>query len=117
MAEDVTTVGLSESAHATLQSMKDVRLIAEMRDGYRLAIAVALAKGLVADAPTKTKTFLNVGSLDQDGSLRNVLQELFPDESRPYALAERLAEAGMGYIGPLFEAGQFRISELVPEEA
>src|SRR5688500_8132982 len=111
MAEDVTTVGLSESAHATLQAMKDVRMFAEMRDGYRLAIAVAIAKNLVADPPPKKTTFLNVGSLDQDGSLRMVLTELFPDEARPYALAERLAEAGMGVIGPLFSAGQLRIEE------
>lgn len=56
----------------------------------------------------------NVGSLDPDGLLRELITELYPEQAgRPYAFAERLAEYGVGEMGRLHEAGQLRFRELL----
>lgn len=111
--DDNITVGLSEAAHLQLQQLKDDGVISEMRDGYRFGLALAIASKQMASPDVKFKTFLNVGSLDPDGAIRDVIVELFPDSAtKPYAIAERLAEAGVAELGRLHEAGQLRFGDL-----
>ena len=96
--EDKAQLGLSTEASADLDRIKDDLKLAERVDGYRFAIAVALAKGL---APTPERvsrgtSYSATGTLDTDGSLRAAVLALRDDhEGRPYALIERLAEAGL----------------------
>jgi hypothetical protein len=112
-AEDITTLGLSDETHQVLLRMKDEGIIDEMRDGYRLGVALAVARGIVAPEDTKFRTIFNVGSLDQDGLIRDVVSQLYPEASaRPYSLVQRLAEAGVAEIGRMHEGGHFRFKEL-----
>jgi len=111
--EDNVTVGLTEETHAMLQKMKADGIFNEMQDGFRFGIAFAIARGLIAPDSLKLRTFLNVGSLDKDGSLRNLITELYPKASgRPYSIAERLAEAGLAELGRLHENDQLRFGEI-----
>lgn len=111
--EDNVTVGLTEETHAMLQKMKADGIFNEMQDGYRFGIAFAIARGLIAPDSLKLRTFLNVGSLDKDGSLRNLITELYPEAAgKPYSIAERLAEAGLAELGWLHENDQLRFSEI-----
>ena len=113
-AEDINTVGLSEQSHKSLRLPKDTGVFSEMRDAYRFGLAWAIAAGIIADEDVKTtETFVNVGTLDPDGSIRDVVIGLFPEaENRPYARVERLAEAGVAAIGLLHETDQLRFKDL-----
>jgi hypothetical protein len=113
--ESQVTVGLSEGTHAVLKQMSDAGLFKEMRDGFRFGMAFAAATGRIAAQDVRlSRTFLNVGSLDPDGSIRDALTELYPGEEAPYRVAERLAEAGVAYIGDRFRQGTLRFDEIFP---
>jgi hypothetical protein len=95
--DDQTTLSLSEDGHRKLTDLKDRGFFAEMRDAYRAAIALALAEGLIdAREGKRTRTYLNAGSLDPDGILRDIILEYFPEEEGgPYEITERLGEVGV----------------------
>jgi hypothetical protein len=95
--DDQRTLGLSEDAHGKLTRLRKDGLFAEMRDAYRLAIALALAEGLIAPrSKPRPHTYINAGSLDPDGLIRDVMVEHFQGkEGQPYEVAERLGEAGV----------------------
>lgn len=113
--EDNITVRASDETKALLHRLKDEGYIDEMLDGYRLAVALAHVQGRLAPEGLNNKmnTFVNVGSLDKDGSLRNLIAELYPDQAaKPYAIVERLAEAGVTELARLYENNQLRFSDL-----
>lgn len=112
--EDTVTVGLTDETHKMLKQLSDDGVFSEMRDGYRLGIALAISNSIIAPEDLKVRTFLNAGSLDRDNSIRDVIIELYPEaNSRPYAYAERLAEAGVAEMGRLHRAGEIRFGELL----
>lgn len=107
------TIRYSDRSQEILQSLKEEGLIGEMRDGFRLGIGLAIASGVIAERGIRMKTFLNVGSFDGDGTIRNVILELYPNEpGTPYEIAERLAEAGVAEIGRLHDNDQLRFTDL-----
>lgn len=114
-----TTVGLSSEAHAMLQSLKEHQLFAEMLDGYRFAIAMALASG-AAGSPIEggKNTFVNVGTLDRDGTLRRIVTALArcPSDDA-YNKAEQLAEWGVREMDRRFQDGQLDFGDLLQELA
>ena len=112
-AEDTITVGLTEDTHLMLQKLKEDNVFDEMMDAYRLGIGLAIARGEIAPEGLKTKTFVNAGSLDPDGSIRNMIIELYPQSaSKPYSVAERLAEWGVTELGRRHETGHLRFTEV-----
>jgi hypothetical protein len=103
---DQRTVRLTDDAHAKLTQLKDSGIFGEMLDGYRMAIGIALAEGII-DSPEnrRGRTYLNAGSLDPDGVIRDVIVEMFPaSEGSPYEIAERLAEAGIQVLSARIES-------------
>ena len=113
--EQKITLRLSEEAHAKLSELQASGLFGQMLDAYRLAIALALSEGVI-DAPEhrRGKTYINAGSLDPDGLIRDAVLETYGDRAGPpYEIAERLGEAGvltlaarlerLPELGPLFE--------------
>jgi hypothetical protein len=110
---DTVTVGLTAANHANLQRLKDEGIFAEMLDGYKFAVGLAIKRGLISREGIKTNTIFNVGSLDRDGSLKDLVSTLFPEaEDRPYAFTERLAEAGVSELMQLYNSGQLRFADL-----
>lgn len=106
-AEDAINIGLSDDGQAALQRLKDAGYFREMVEGYRFAVALAMAHGLIADEETKFRTNWNTGSVDPDTSIRGLIVEFFPEVAdRPYAFAQRLAEAGVRELSSLEQAGQ-----------
>lgn len=107
------TVSASDETKAILRRLKEEGVINEMLDGYRLGVAIAHAHRLPISEVQKTSTFVNVGSLDKDGTMRNLIVELYPEHAaKPYALIEQLAEAGVAELGRRHENGQLRLGEL-----
>lgn len=96
-AEDRNQLGLSEEGAADREYIKDALGLKDLQDAYRLAVAVALSKGLPpAPESTRRTTAYGAAVLDATGALRASVLALRDDHNgRPYALIERLAEAGL----------------------
>lgn len=100
--KEPTTLGLSRSAHNKLKWLHEEKYFRELLDGYRFAIALALAQGV--DPPEieeKRTTIFNVGTADSDQSLKQSIQIVMGDriQGTPvYKMAERLAEWGINEL-------------------
>lgn len=116
--ENQRTLALTEEGHRKLSQLKEDGYFGEMRDAYRLAISLAMAEGLIADrATSRTRTYINVGSLDPDGILRDAITAYFQGrEGPPYEVAERLGEAGVADLADRLERNP-SFSELFAQPA
>jgi hypothetical protein len=95
---DLITVGLSENADKCLEDLQEKGIFREKMDGYRFAVALAIAQGAIPPDIEKRKTLYNVGSLDPDQTLRRAIEALIPEQlenTTAYRLIERLAEWGI----------------------
>ena len=98
MADDKSQIGLTAEGSAALSLLIEQGLFGSEGDGYKFGVAYALGSGLTADPSAKgyTTKFNAAGGLDRDGSLREIVPLLSGDGAeRPYATAERLADAGL----------------------
>jgi len=114
---DRGTVGLSENSHAMLKTLADEHF-SEMTHGYRFAIALALAMGSSGHDfdGEKRRTFINVGTLDRDHALKQLILLLYDcEESEAYGVAERLAEWGVREMARRDEAGELDFASLIEE--
>lgn len=111
------TIGLSSSTHGKLQRLKEDGVFAEMADGYRFAIALALAHGVaVPQLGANRNTIFNVGSLDPDKSIYHAVSALRADTDEPvYRTAERLAEWGVEEMHRREANGQISLAEILDE--
>ena len=111
--KDSVTIGLTQKSHSSLQLLKDEGVFSEMMDGYRFAIALSVQRRLLAPKDISTETIFNVGSLDRDGLIRDLVVSVFPEaKERPYTFVERLAEAGIEELMKLYDSRQLRFSDL-----
>lgn len=116
MGDEPVTIGLSNSAHGKLQRLKENAHFAELMDGYRLAIGLALAYGVDPSPLANRNTIFNVGSLDPDRSIYHAVQALRSRQTEPvYRTAERLAEWGVEEMYRQVETGMFSVVDLLRE--
>lgn len=118
---DRKTVSASNAANTALDMLTKVHhWFEDGIEAYRVAIAVALARGLSEDdVPERVNatTKYNVGSLDPEGRIRDLISIMRPQDSvRPYAVAEWLAEAGLAYILRQLEDGALLSEVLQPPQ-
>ena len=113
--EDKAQIGLTPTAAAQLDRIMELGWFEDRQDAYRLAIGVALARGIAVPAQDlrHVETRYNfMGGVDRDGKLRTLIAVLAPEESlRPAAYSERLAHAGIAYLIDRFENGRATLSE------
>ena len=115
--DDRSNVGLSEAAYQLCSRLKEDGIFKELLDVYRLGIALSIKSGNAAPRISRQRNMFNVGSLDPDGTIRDLIMELYPEHAeRPYAFAEQLAEYGVTEIGRLHESGQLRFRNLLATE-
>jgi hypothetical protein len=97
---DKNTLGLTSDGQDDLTELVNTEWFEAEMDVYRLAVAVALGRDLdVSAEPLRgVETKWNVGSLDRDGQLKELIQASAPEVSRPYEYSERLAEVGLRYL-------------------
>ncbi len=110
-----TMIGLSERTHAVLTQMKEDGYLAEMADGYRLGIALALAKSVVPpEVPSPRKTVFSVATIDPDQDVATAIRSLAKLEGgSTYRMAERLAEWGINEIHNMFDGGPIDIADIL----
>ena len=101
-----TTIGLSEQSHRNLKRLLEEKFFRELLDGYRFAIALALAQGVEPEEIKKRVTIFNVGTLDPDQSIKLSIKALkgkIVQDTSIYKMAEGLAEWGVNELTLLAE--------------
>jgi len=117
---DLINIGLSEAGNDKLDRLKEMGYFAEKMDGYRFAVSLALAQGVIPPDITKRTTFLNVGSLDPDQTLRRAVEALLSDQmegTTPYRLVERLADWGVTELFRQAELGDIDFGSILNQLA
>jgi len=94
---DRVTVGITPTAATALERLMETGWFRDEMDAYRLAIAAAIAAGLEGEPISGAQTKYNVGTLDRDGRMRDLLVAV-RGSTRPYEDAERLANTGLALL-------------------
>jgi hypothetical protein len=85
-----------------LEELAALPWFGQEQEAYRLAVAVALARGFSPSVSDTGgfQTKFNTGSLDSDRRLRDFVLALAGEQcqGRPYDYAQRLAVAGINYL-------------------
>lgn len=105
MAVDKKTIGIGKANASTLNTLVLAGRFGSELDAAKFAMAYAIQLGLPAGSADGTDTKWNVGSVDPDGSIRSLLEALFPTCSEPYRLAECLMNEGIKRLGDKLRNG------------
>ncbi|MGZ8180875.1 MAG: hypothetical protein ACXWT1_02835 [Methylobacter sp.] len=117
MTEDISKVGLSERVDAKLKRLQEEKHFTDMRDAYRVGIALAIACGIRPPEiiPPKVSRY-NISQIDEDKSIETAISLLMDTEGvPPYRWAERLAEWGVEKLSQESEKGQIDFLKLLTE--
>lgn len=113
---DLVQVGASQESREVLERLREAGYIADLMDGYRLAIATAIGFGREprADVESDRKTMFAVGNLDPDSALREAIKEIYPAfRATPARAAEDLAEQGMEIAKESFNGEEFSFADIL----
>jgi len=114
MDNEPRTVGLSHETKTKLDRLKSDGHFLEMMDAYKFAIGLALASSAIHPPLKNTTTFVNVGSLDSDRALYDIVKLLRDEADEPvYKTAERLAEWGINELYAQTENGTIDFSAIL----
>jgi len=102
-ARDRSQVGLPDATDDLLKNLRSsTRWFKDEVDVYRLAVTVALARGLQPrrnEPDSGYTTKFGVQTLDPDGDMRLLICSLMPEcADTPYRWAQRLANKGVHYL-------------------
>lgn len=114
---DLGQIGLGVNSHLKLERLCEEKHFSEMRDGYRFAVAYALAKGArPGKMESSRKNMFAIPTIDPDGHLKLAIETLYPlEDETAYRVAERLADWGVSEIDRLIRQEFKSISDLLPE--
>lgn len=95
MANDKKTIGITKSNTPLLAKLVVEGRFGSELDAAKFAMAYAIKEKIDVSITEGAETKWNVGSFDPDGSMRSLLEALFPDNTEPYRLAENLMNEGI----------------------
>ena len=116
--DDLNKFTLSERAHAKLKLLQEEGHFLEMRDAYRIGIALALSRGIrpAEILPPKAPGMYSISQIDPDQSIALAIKLLMDTEGLPpYRWAERLAEWGIEELSRESKNGQIDIIKFLAE--
>ena len=116
--EDINKFSLSEKVYAKLKRLHEEGHFSEMRDAYRLGIALGLSRGIVPPeiGSPKSAGIYSISQIDPDQSLAIAISLIMDTEDLPpYRWAERLAEWGIDELSRQSEQGQINFLQLITE--
>jgi hypothetical protein len=117
---EIVTIGLSEAANDKLDELKELGYFADKMDAYRFAVSLALAQAVIPPEIATRKTFLNVGSLDPDQTIRRAVEALMADqlsETTVYRMVERLADWGVNELHAQAKTGDIDFQAILDQVA
>ncbi len=92
---DKKTIGITSENESVLTSLAAEGVFSSEIEAAKFAMAHAVEAGVPRGTTEGAGTKWNVGSVDSDGTLRAVIEALFPDEGQPYRLVEHLINEGL----------------------
>jgi hypothetical protein len=95
MASDKKTIGITKSSAVSLAHLVSSGNFSSELDAAKFAMAHAIKSGVQGGTAEGAETKWNVGSVDPDGSMRSLIEALFPDVSEPYRVIEYLMNEGI----------------------
>lgn len=113
-SNDLSQIGLSEEANSRLEKMCTEGIFKEKRDGYRLAIALAIINDLEPTAQIKRhKNIAHAHAVDPEGDLIGFVRLRRPElQAPPYRLLQGLADAGVNFIYHELQNGRDPIAQI-----
>ncbi|MGB7684383.1 MAG: hypothetical protein WBL45_01215 [Solirubrobacterales bacterium] len=113
---DLVQVGVSQESREVLENLQAAGYIADLMDGFRLAIATAIGFGREPreNVDSDRKTTFAVGNLDPDSALREAIKEIYSTfRAIPARAAEDLAEQGLEIAKESFNGEEFSFSDII----
>ena len=114
MSEDKKTIGLTDQAKATMDRVVATSGFKRDMDAAKFAFAFAIEKGCEPAAVEGTGTIWNVGTLDEGGELKTLVENLFPAVQEPYGALEALMNQGFSLLEAEMAASSgLRVEEII----
>jgi hypothetical protein len=114
MAEDKKTIGLTDANKLVMDQIVEKAGFKRDMDAGKVAFALAVSRGCEPSQVEGAGTIWNVGSFDEGGDLRALVQNLFPIVDTPYRALESLMNAGFGLLAAEMKANpSLRIEDLL----
>jgi hypothetical protein len=95
MASDKKTIGITKANSSLLADLVSSGRFGSELDAAKFAMAHAIKVEVCSGSTEGAETKWNVGSVDPDGSIRSLLEALYPNVSEPYRLLEHLMNEGI----------------------
>jgi len=99
MATDKKTIGMTKENATPLAELVEAGFFASELDAAKFAMGYAIKTGTAMGNTEGTETKWNVGSVDPDGSIRALIEALYPSAREPYRLIEHLMNEGLHALG------------------
>lgn len=113
MTEDLKNVRLSAHSSEIAERILDSGLFEDKIGVCKFALAYAISKHFSEIEPEKldsqydaTGSNYNVGSIDDDSFISQLVTSIYPDTNTPYRYARVLMIFGLEKLGELMDAGQ-----------
>lgn len=95
MSTDKKTIGILSENLTALQELVESGNFSSEIDAAKFAMAHAIKSGVTASTSDGSDTKWNVGTVDPDGKLREMLGIFYPNVTEPYRLLEFLMNTGL----------------------
>ena len=92
---DKKTIGITSSNERVLSALATAGRFGTDIEAAKFALAHAVAQGVGRGTTEGAGTKWNVGSFDSDGTLKAIVEALYPKETAPYRLVEHLINEGL----------------------
>lgn len=114
MAEDKKTIGLTEANKKVMTDLVEKAGFKQDMDAAKFAFALAVNRGKEPGPVDGVGTIWNVGSFDEGGDLKALIQNLFPNADAPYRALESLMNTGFVLLAAEIKANPgLRVEEMM----
>lgn len=92
---DKKTLGVTSTNERILSALASAGHFNTDIEAAKFAMAYAIDRGVARGTTDSAGTKGNVGSFDNDGGIKAVIETLYPEEPNPYRLVEHLINEGL----------------------
>lgn len=117
MPEDKKTIGLTEANKIIMDQVVETSGFRRDMDAAKFAFALSVSRGIVPESVEGVGTIWNVGSFDENGEIKALIQNLYPNTESPYRALESLMNTGFSLLATEIKADpSLRIEVLLRRE-
>lgn len=118
MAEDKKTIGVTATNKVIMDEIVEKVGFKRDMDAAKFAFALAVSRRCTPMPVEGAGTIWNIGSFDEGGDLKAVVQNLFPGVDAPYRAVESLVNAGFSLLDAERKKNPaLRIEDIIKSEA